>query len=348
VHDIPRSPAPNDGRHPCADQRPATYIVTGCAGFIGSHVADVLVERGDRVLGIDAFTDSYARETKQANVAGLLWRPGFNLLEADLVDVPLDVLFEGVDGVFHLAAQPGRRAEWGRAFDVSARDVLATRRLFEAAAQHGVRVVFASSSSVYGNPERYPTAEDTPPRPVSSCGVTKVCCEQLAETYATVAGLDYVAMRYFTVYGPRQRPDMAIARIAAALADGGRFDVYGSGEESRDVTYVDDAVLATLAVMDAGETGAVYNVGGGCEISLHEVIELCRHLCDRELDVRYTCAATCDVRRTAADTSRILADVGWQPQTRLEEGLTAHLSWAASSARAGLSRLRPVPAAQGR
>ncbi len=348
MHVIPRWPAPNDGRHPAADHRPATYVVTGCAGFIGSHVADVLLERGDRVLGIDAFTESYARETKQANVAGLLWRPGFNLLEADLVDVALDALFEGVDGVFHLAAQSEGRAECGRTFVLSARDVLATRRVFAAVAHHGVRVVFASSSSVYGNPEQYPTAEDTPPRPVSSCGVTKVCCEQLAETYATVAGLDYVAMRYFTVYGPRQRPDMAIARIAAALADGGRFDVYGSGEETRDVTYVDDVVLATLAVMDAGATRAVYNVGGGCEVSVHEVIEQCRHLSDRELDVRYTRAATGDVRRTAADTSRILADVGWQPQTRLEEGLTAHLSWAASPGRAGLSRLRPVPAGPGR
>ena len=339
----PTSYAPNDARH-----RPPTYIVTGCAGFIGSHVADALLERGDRVLGIDAFTGSYARETKQANVAGLLWRPGFNLLEADMVDAALDVFFEGVDGVFHLAAQPSGRAAWGGTFDVPARDVLATRRVFEAAAHHGVRVVFGSSCSVYGNPEQYPTAEDTPPRPVSPCGVTKVCCEQLAETYATVAGLDYVAMRYFTVYGPRQRPDMAIARIAAALANGGRFDVYGTGEESRDVTYIDDAVLATLAVMDAGATGAVYNVGGGCEISLHEVIELCRHLSDRELEVRYTDAAAGDVRRTAADTSRILADVGWRPQTRLEEGLTAHLSWAASPGRVGPSRLRAVPAVQGR
>jgi UDP-glucuronate 4-epimerase len=347
VHVTSRSSAPNDARHSAGDHRPPTYIVTGCAGFIGSHVADVLLERGDRVLGIDAFTRSYAREMKEANVAGLLWRPGFNLLEADLVDAALEVFFEGVDGVFHLAAHSGGRAERGGTFDVPARDVLATRRVFEAAAHHGVRVVFASSSSVYGNPQQYPTAEDTPPRPVSSCGVTKVCCEQLAETYAAVAGLDYVAMRYFTVYGPRQRPDMAIARIAAALSDGGRFEVYGSGEESRDVTYIDDAVLATLAVMDAGETGAVYNVGGGCEISLHELIELCRHLSDRELDVGYTNAATGHVRRTAADTSRILADVGWQPQTRLEDGLTAHLSWAASPGRVGPSRLRPVPALQG-
>jgi len=330
VHVIPRWSAPNDGPHPAAGHRPATYVVTGCAGFIGSHIADALLERGDRVIGVDAFTDCYARETKEANVAGLLCRPGFNLLGVDAADVALDGLFEGVDGVFHLAARQGGPAEWERTLDVHARDVLATRRVFEAAAHHGVRVVFASSSSVYGNPKQYPTAEDTPLRPVSSCGVTKVCCEELAETYATVAGLDFVAMRYFTVYGPRQRPDMAIARIAAALADGGRFDVYGNGEQSRDVTYVDDAVLATLAVMDAGQTGAIYNVGGGSETSLREVIELCRQLGDRQLDVRYRSAAAGDVRRIAADTSRILADVGWQPQTRLEEGLTAQLSWAAS------------------
>jgi UDP-glucuronate 4-epimerase len=306
------------------------YIVTGCAGFIGSHVAEALINRGDRVLGIDAFTGCYRRETKQANLAGLLWRRGFNLLEADPADVALDALFEGVDGVFHLAGQQRARAECERTVDVDARAVLGTRRVFEAAAHHGVRVVFASSRSVYGNAEHYPTAEDTRLRPVSSCGVTKVCCEQVADTYAAIAGLDFVALRYFTVYGPRQRPDMAIARIAAALADGGHFHVYGDGEQSRDVTYVDDAVLATLAVMDAGETGAIYNVAGGTEISLHEVIELCRHLSDRDLDVRHRRAAASDVRRTAADTSRILADVGWQPQTELEEGLTAQLSWAAS------------------
>jgi len=251
VHVIPRSTAGNGG--PLTEEHAAaTYVVTGCAGFIGSHLAEVLVERGDRVLGIDAFTDYYARETKEANLAGLVGRPRFHMLEDDLVDAPLDALFEDVDGVFHLAAQPGVRGSWGRTFDVYLRDnLLATQRVFEAAAQRGVRVVFASSSSVYGNAATYPTSEAAPPRPVSPYGVTKLCCEHLAHTYADEAGLDFVAMRYFTVYGPRQRPDMAVGRIAAALSDGGRFVVYGTGEQSRDVTYVDDAVLATLAAMDA-------------------------------------------------------------------------------------------------
>jgi UDP-glucuronate 4-epimerase len=330
VHVIPRATAGGGGAV-TGERAAATYVVTGSAGFIGSHLAEVLVERGDRVLGIDAFTDYYPREAKEANLAGLAGHPFFHLLEADLADAPLDALFEGVDGVFHLAAQPGVRGSWGRTFEVYLRDnLLATQRVFEAAARHGVRVVFASSSSVYGNAEAYPTPEDTPPRPVSPYGVTKLCCEHLAATYADEAGLDYVAMRYFTVYGPRQRPDMAIARIAAALADSGRFVVYGTGEQSRDVTYVDDAVLATLAAMDAAAPGSVFNVGGGSETSLREIIELCRTLSGRDLEVRHRDAAAGDVRRTAADTSRILAELGWRPQTELEQGLTSHLSWAAS------------------
>ena len=330
MHVIPRSTA-GDGGTRTAERAGATYVVTGCAGFIGSHLAEVLLERGDRVLGIDAFTDYYARETKEANLAGLLRRPRFELLEVDLVDAPIDVLFEGVDGVFHLAAQPGVRGSWGRTFDVYLRDnLLATQRVFEAATRRGVRVVFASSSSVYGNAATYPTSEDTPPRPVSPYGVTKLCCEHLAATYEDEAGLDFVAMRYFTVYGPRQRPDMAIARIAAALAEGGRFVVYGTGEQSRDVTYVDDAVLATLAAMDAAAPGSILNVGGGSETSLREIIELCRTLSGRDLEIEHRAAAAGDVRRTAADTSRILAELGWRPQTELEQGLTAHLSWAAS------------------
>lgn len=334
MHVIPWA-APGHGGPLAAERAPATYVVTGCAGFIGSHLAEVLVERGDRVLGIDAFTDYYARETKEANLAGLVWRPRFHLLEGDLVDAPLDVLFEGVDGVFHLAAQPGVRGSWGRTFDVYLRDnLLATQRVFEAAAQRRVRVVFASSSSVYGNAATYPTSEDTPPRPVSPYGVTKLCCEHLADTYADEAGLDFVAMRYFTVYGPRQRPDMAVGRIAAALADGGRFDVYGTGEQSRDVTYIDDAVLATLAAMDAAAPGSVFNVGGGSETSLREIIELCQSLAERDIEVHYLAAAAGDVRRTAADTTRILAELGWRPQTGLEQGLMAHLSWAAWPVRA--------------
>src|SRR5258706_14944339 len=293
-----------------------TYLVPGCAGFIGSHLSEALIERGDRVVGIDSFTDYYARELKEDNLRELRSHPGFTLLEADLVDAPLPSLIGVVDGVFHLAAQPGVRGSWGRTFSVYLREnLLATQRVFEAAADAGVRVVFASSSSVYGNAPSYPTSETSPVRPVSPYGVTKLCCEQLARAYATCTGLDFVGLRYFTVYGPRQRPDMALKRIATALSTGDPFNVYGTGEQSRDVTYVDDAVLASIAVIDAAPTGAIYNVGGGTETSLRRAMALCQELSGGELDMRLHPSATGDVSRTVADTARIRADVGWAPQT---------------------------------
>jgi UDP-glucuronate 4-epimerase len=306
-----------------------TYLVTGCAGFIGSHLCEALLERGDRVIGVDCFTEYYPRAMKEQNLRELRDDPRFSFLEADIATAALGSLVERVDGVFHLAAQPGVRGSWGRTFGAYVREnLLATQCVFEAAATAGVRVVFASSSSVYGDALAYPTREDASPRPVSPYGVTKLCCEQLADAYSTSAGLDYVALRYFTVYGPRQRPDMAVKRIATALADGARFTVYGDGLQSRDVTYVDDAVLATITVMDAAPSGAVYNVGGGSETSLAEVIGLCEELTGRVLDVHYRPAAAGDVRRTAADNSRIGAEVGWHPQTTIEDGLTSLLAWA--------------------
>jgi UDP-glucuronate 4-epimerase len=321
----PAPPDPQSGGPTAA--RVATYVVTGVAGFIGSHLAAALLGRGDAVVGVDAFTDYYPRARKEANLARLLGHGGFSFLEADLAAAPLDFLVAGTSGVFHLAAQPGVRGSWGDTFGIYVRDnLLATQRLFEAAAHADTRVVFASSSSVYGNAEAYPTTEEAVPRPVSPYGVTKLCCEHLADACRSAAGLDYVAMRYFTVYGPRQRPDMAIERIACALADGGRFEVYGTGEQSRDVTYVDDAVTATLAAMDAAPAGVVYNVGGGSETTLREIMELCESIAGQDLDVRFSAGAAGDVRRTAADTRRIREDVGWMPQTSLEDGLTSQLS----------------------
>jgi UDP-glucuronate 4-epimerase len=317
----------------------STYLVTGCAGFIGSHLAEALLARGDAVIGIDSFTDYYRRERKEENLAYLIGRPGFSFLEADVSEAPLAGLVESVDGVFHLAAQPGVRGSWGRTFSIYVRDnLIATQRVFEAAARADKRVVFVSSSSVYGNAESYPTTEDLTPRPVSPYGVTKLCCEQLAQTYSEVAGLDFVALRYFTVYGPRQRPDMATERIVRALLDGGRFDIFGTGEQSRDVTYVEDAVRATITVMETAPPGAIYNVGGGSETTLKEIIEMCERLSGHKLDVRYAAPAAGDVRRTASDASLIEREVGWTAQVCLEEGLSTHLAWAAG-ARA------PVPAA---
>ena len=309
------------------------FLVTGCAGFIGSHLTEALLGRGDSVIGIDAFTDYYPRAAKDANVAQARQHPKFQLVEADLTELELSRLLIGVDGVFHLAAQPGVRGSWGESFSVYAKDnVLATQRLFEAAAAAGTRVVFASTSSVYGNAEEYPTAESLRPRPISPYGITKLACEHLAYAYGGSHALDCVAMRYFTVYGPRQRPDMAFTRIAFALAAGHPFEIYGSGKQSRDVTYVHDAVNATLAAMSAGASGAIYNVGGGSEASLNEVIVMCEALSGRRLRRRFSACAAGDVRRTAADTSRSRSELGWAPQTTLEDGLRAQLEWAFSAA----------------
>jgi len=308
------------------------YLVTGCAGFIGSHLVEALLARGDEVLGLDAFSHYYARALKEANLAGARLETRFALVEADLAEEPLERHLEGVAGVFHLAAQAGVRASWGAPFARYVRDnLVATQRLLEAASAAGVRVVFASSSSVYGNAEAYPTPEDTPPHPISPYGVTKLGCEHLAAAYAAEAGADVIALRYFTVYGPRQRPDMAFTRIVRALVDGTGFRVLGTGEQSRDVTYVADAVSATIAALERARAGAVYNVGGGTEASLRDVIGILERLSGSRLQATHEPAAAGDVRRTAADTSRIRAELGWAPETPLEEGLEAQLAWAAAT-----------------
>jgi UDP-glucuronate 4-epimerase len=312
-----------------------TFIVTGCAGFIGSHLTESLLLRGDSVVGIDAFTDYYARELKEGNLSGVRDHERFRLIEAELSSAQLAPVLAGVDGVFHLAAQPGVRGSWGETFSIYARDnILATQRLFEAASIEGVRVTWASSSSVYGNAEDLPTSEDARPQPISPYGVTKLSCESLAGAYASSFGLDHVAVRYFTVFGPRQRPDMAFTRIVRALASGDAFHVFGNGQQSRDVTYVGDAVSAVVAAMDSAPSGRLYNVGGGSETSLNEVIAMCERLSGRQLNRVERDVAVGDVKRTSADTSRIRTELSWAPQVRLEDGLHAHLSWAGIEATA--------------
>ena len=297
------------------------YVVTGAAGFIGSHLAEALLADGHEVRAIDALTPYYEPRLKEDNAAAL---------ELDRLDLAEDELdFTGAGAVFHLAGQPGVRS-FGSVFADYLRDnVLATQRVLEAAAAARVRVVLASSSSVYGDAEAFPTAEDVEPRPVSPYGVTKLACEHLARTYAQSFGADVVTLRYFTVYGPRQRPDMAFARMIAALADGRPFELYGDGSRSREFTYVSDAVNATVAAVGA-PSGAVYNVGGGSEAGMDEGIATLERVTGRELDVVRTPSAPGDMRRTAADTSRIREQLGWRPTTELEEGLRFQWEWAAA------------------
>jgi UDP-glucuronate 4-epimerase len=298
------------------------YVVTGAAGFIGSHLAEALEEAGHEVAGLDCFTDYYDPALKEENAREL------DVRRVDLAEDELD--FRGFDGVFHLAGQPGVRASFTDFAAYLSRNVLASQRVFEAAAQAGIRVVFSSSSTTYGEAERYPTPEDVPARPISPYGITKLACENLASAYAKSVGLDAVTLRYFTVYGPRQRPDMAFTRIVTALAEGRTFDLYGDGSVSRGFTFVADVVAATIAAMERAPVGAVYNVGGGAETSMRDAIALCERIAGRPLEVRTAPVASGDVRRTAADTTRIRRDLGWEPTVGLEQGLRAQWLWASS------------------
>ena len=305
------------------------YVVTGAAGFIGSHLAETLIQQGHDVLGVDAYTEYYDRARKQRNAAGL------DVLEADLADAPLGPIVEDADAVFHLAGQPGVRASWGAGFEpYLRRNVLATQRLFEVAAAAGVRVVFASSSSVYGDAERYPTPEEAVPQPISPYGITKLACEQLAHAIGRGQGLDAVLLRYFTVYGPRQRPDMAFTSMLEALARGEPFRLFGDGSAARAFTYVGDAVAATIAAMERGRSGEVYNVGGGDEATMNEAIALAEEISGRRLEVEQLGAATGDVRRTRADVTKAESELAWSPQTPLRDGLRAQWEWAAVESRA--------------
>ncbi|HZN21744.1 MAG TPA: NAD-dependent epimerase/dehydratase family protein [Gaiellaceae bacterium] len=297
------------------------YVVTGAAGFIGSHLLRALLERGHEATGYDAFTDYYDPALKEENAAGL------PIGRVDLVDGDIDL--EGVDGVFHLAGQPGVRS-FGSVFPTYVRqNVLASQRIFEAAVAAGARTVLASSSSIYGDAASYPTPEETTPRPLSPYGITKLACEHLAHAYGVEFGLDAVTLRYFTIYGPRQRPDMALARMVACVAEGRPFELFGDGSQSRSFTYVDDAVEATIAAMEGGSAGRTYNVGGGEEVSVLQALEALAAVAGRRLEVVRSPRREGDAARTAADTSRIAVDLGWKPGTPFVRGLEAQWRWAA-------------------
>jgi UDP-glucose 4-epimerase len=298
------------------------YLVTGAAGFIGSHLAEALLEEGHDAVGLDSFNDYYDPARKRENAAGL------DVVEGDLLDVDLDALLDGVHGVYHLAGQPGVRASFGPGFEhYLSRNVQASARLFESAARHRLRVVYASSSSVYGDAESYPTGEDALPRPISPYGVTKLCVEHLAYAHARTTGLEAIGVRYFTVYGPRQRPDMAFTPLLEALDAGVPFRLYGDGSASRSFTFVADAVAGTIAAMARGHGGELYNIGGGDEATMSEVIALVERIGRRELIVERHGDAVGDVRRTRADVSKAQSDLGWAPSTPLENGLRAQWEW---------------------
>jgi len=301
-------------------------IVTGAAGFVGSHLCEHLIAQGDHVLGIDSFTDYYDPAVKESNVRGVLDSDRFELVRADVRELPLDEVLDGADFVYHLAGQPGVRPSWGREFETYVwRNVLATQALLEAARGAGLhKFVYASSSSVYGDAECYPTAETVRPRPLSPYGVTKLAAEHLCELYRVGFGVPTVSLRLFTVYGPRQRPDMAFSRLVAAGLKHWLFELYGEGTQTRDFTYVEDVVRGMWAAAHSEFTG-VANIGGGSRVSMIQVLEIAADLGLRPL-VRHRPAQRGDVRDTAADIRTAFLGFGYVPQVTVRKGLAAMIA----------------------
>lgn len=307
----------------------ANVLITGAAGFIGSHLVNGCLDQGHKVLGIDSFTSYYEPELKRANVARYSDHPAFAFTEADLLDADLMTLLREIDVIFHLAAQPGVRSSWGHTFGVYVdSNVTALQRLLESARSIELkRFVFASSSSVYGDAKRLPTTEDTPLEPISPYGATKVLGEHLCRLYHRTHGLPTVMLRYFTVYGPRQRPDMAFNKLIQAALDDSEIVIYGDGAQTRDFTFVEDAIEGTIAAGTAGHPGAAYNLGGGVRASMNEVLEMIADLTGKDLNIRRVEAQAGDARDTAADTSRARVQFGFAPSRSLYEGLGEQVRW---------------------
>jgi UDP-glucose 4-epimerase len=304
-------------------------VVTGAAGFIGSHLCERLLADGHEVTGIDCFTDYYPRALKERNLLALRRNARFRLVEERLQDAPLARHLEGAGHVYHLAAQAGVRASWGREFaHYTEHNVLATQRLLEAALEAGrPRIVYASSSSVYGDSTALPLREDAVCRPVSPYGVTKLAAEHLALLYQRNHGLATVALRFFTVYGPRQRPDMAFHKFLKAARDGQPITLYGDGSQTRDFTYVDDIVAAVRSAALSGRPGCVYNVGGGERVALTEVLRLIERVAGRRLEIQRQEPQMGDMKDTFADTTAAARDLGFRSTLTLAEGLAREWEW---------------------
>ncbi len=303
-------------------------IVTGAAGFIGSHIADRLLALGHDVTGVDCFTDYYDRAIKEANIEEARTHAGFQLLEDDLVTMDLPALLDGADYVFHQAGQAGVRPSWGKHFAGYIRNNIdATQRLLEAAKDAKLtKFVFASSSSIYGDAKELPVTEETIPQPISPYGVTKLAAEHLCSLYAKVYGLPTVSLRYFTVYGPRQRPEMAIQHFLSACRNGETVSLYGDGTQTRDFTFVGDIAEANVRAMKASGS-AVINVCGGSRISLKELLDLLQETSGKPLQFKREPAAQGDAKHTFGDNSLAQRMLGFKPQTTLAEGVAAQWRW---------------------
>lgn len=303
-------------------------LVTGAAGFIGSTLSKKLIDLGHTVRGVDCFLDYYPRWIKESNLE-LLKSPKFQFLEQNLLQADLDNLLKGVDVVFHQAGQAGVRASWGDYFRTYIdNNIFVTQRILEAIKREGgkQKLVFASSSSVYGDAETYPTSEDALPKPTSPYGVTKLAAEHLVSLYAGQFNLSTVSLRYFTVFGPRQRPDMAFTKFCYRALKGDEIQIFGDGEQSRDFTFVSDIVAANILAAEKGTGGKVYNIGGGTNASVNDVLAIIREQVGN-LNVKYLEKVVGEARKTSADTTSAKRDLGFNPKVTLKEGVLAQLDW---------------------
>ena len=307
-------------------------LVTGVAGFIGSHLAAALLDQGATVIGIDCFTDYYPRSIKEANLAENALREGFRFAEVRIQDANLPDLLDGVTHVFHLAAQAGVRKSWGKDFRTyTENNIEATQILLEACIGRPLqRFVHASSSSFYGDAQSVPMRESDLPCPISPYGVTKMSAEQLGYLYHVNHGVPVVAMRYFTVYGPRQRPDMAFHRFISAVLKDEQIPLFGDGEQTRDFTFVSDAVAGTIAAGIQGVDGRSYNIGGGSRVSMNQVLRMLEQIAGHALKVSTEATQKGDMRDTYADTSLARRDLGFEPKVGLEQGIEAEYRWLSS------------------
>ena len=304
-------------------------IVTGAAGFIGSTLTKKLLDSGWEVVGVDNFADFYPRSMKEMNLESIRGRESFQLVEEDLVTCELDPLFDGVDAVIHLAAQAGVRTSWGSEFRTyTDSNILATQRLLEASRGKALRrFVYASSSSVYGETQVLPLHEAAPVLPLSPYGVSKLAAERLCRLYWKNFDVPTISLRYFTVYGPGQRPDMSFHRFIKAMLTGGSFRIFGTGEQTRDFTFVEDAAEVTMNAITRGAAGGVYNIGGGNRVSLKEVVELMAALTSTKPDFQFQDFEKGDMMHTMADATLAREELGYLPRTDIEAGLKAEIDW---------------------
>lgn len=304
-------------------------VVTGVAGFIGSTTARHLLAAGHSVDGIDSLSNYYSVEAKQNNLHSLVASNNFTFHQLDIVDDLIDSALSGADAIIHLAGQPGVRRSWSEFNTYVAANVRGTKAVLDAALRHGIdKVVYASSSSVYGNATTYPTTEDQAPSPQSPYAVTKLAGEQLCTLYAAERQLQTVSLRYFTVYGPRQRPDMLTHRLIEAAHTGGTMTIFGDGQHVRDFTYVDDIARANLAAVTADvQPGSIYNIAGGTSASVATMISTVERVSGSPIRLVHQGEASGDVQMTGGDCTLAKTELGWTPSVSLHEGISRHINF---------------------